>query len=132
MAERYKVPPLTAGCLLPLPRFESRHVGKLPVTWCYSVIFIRYSDFLHYLQMACHELATIRHKCDEKRNSKDFRSCYTPYQSCKQLRFGIYTPCAGIHNALNISVFNGLAYMHYAGIRITLSRQDSEITLTTD
>ena len=34
MAEKSKVPPLTAHYLLPLPGFESRpgHVRKLPVT----------------------------------------------------------------------------------------------------
>ena len=44
-----------------LPGFESRprHVGKLPVTWSYVVVFAGYSGFLHYLQLASHELATI-------------------------------------------------------------------------
>ena len=44
-----------------LPGFESRpgHVGKLPVTRSYVVVFAGYSGFLHYLQLASHELATI-------------------------------------------------------------------------
>ena len=56
-----KAPPLTARCLSPLPGFESRpgHVRKLPVTWGWAVVFAGYSGFLHYLQLASHELATI-------------------------------------------------------------------------
>ena len=46
------------------------HVRKLPVTWGEAVIFAEYSGFLHYLQLASHELATIGHKCDRKQNSK--------------------------------------------------------------
>ena len=55
-----KAPPLTARCLSPLPRFESRpgHVRKLPVTWGKAVVFAGYSGFLHYIQLASHELAT--------------------------------------------------------------------------
>ena len=33
-------------------------------------VFAGYFGFLHYLQLASHELPTILHKCDEKRNSK--------------------------------------------------------------
>ena len=56
-----KAPPLTARCLSPLPGFESRpgHVGKLPVNWGLAVVFAGYSSFLHYLQLASHELAII-------------------------------------------------------------------------
>ena len=56
-----KVLPLTARCLSPLPRFESwpGHVRKLPVTWGKAVVFAGYSGFLHYIQVARHELATI-------------------------------------------------------------------------
>ena len=45
----------------PLPGFESRHwhVRKLPVTRGTAVIFAGYSGFLHYFQLASHELATI-------------------------------------------------------------------------
>ena len=32
---------------------------KLPVTWGQAVFFAGYSGFLHYLQLASHELATI-------------------------------------------------------------------------
>ena len=34
-------------------------VGKLPVTWGQAVFFAGYSGFLHYLQLASHELAII-------------------------------------------------------------------------
>ena len=34
------------------------------------MVFARYSSFLHYLQLASHELFTLWHKCDEKQNSK--------------------------------------------------------------
>ena len=53
--------PLTACCLSPLPGFESRpgYVRKLPVTWGKVVVFAGYSGFLHYVQLASHELATI-------------------------------------------------------------------------
>ena len=56
-----KAPPLIARCLSPLPWFESQpgHVGKLPVTWGQAVVFVGYSGFLHYLQLASHELAII-------------------------------------------------------------------------
>ena len=56
-----KAPPLTVRCLSPLSGFESRpgHVRKLPVTWGQAVVFAGYSGFLHYLQLASHELATI-------------------------------------------------------------------------
>ena len=56
-----KAPLLTARCLSPLLGFESRpgHVRKLPVTWGKAVFFTGYSGFLHYLQLASHELATI-------------------------------------------------------------------------
>ena len=56
-----KAPPLIACCLSPLPGFESQpgHVGKLPVTWGQAVVFAGYSGFLHYLQLASHELAII-------------------------------------------------------------------------
>ena len=56
-----KAPLLTARCLSPLLGFESRpgHVRKLPVTWGKAVVFAGYSGFLHYLQLASHELATI-------------------------------------------------------------------------
>ena len=33
--------------------------GLLPVTWGQAVVFARYTGFLHYLQLASHELATI-------------------------------------------------------------------------
>ena len=61
MAVWSKAPPLTAHCLSPLPGFKSRpgHVRKLPVTWGWAVVFAGYSGFLHYLQLASHELATI-------------------------------------------------------------------------
>ena len=70
MANRSKAPSLTARCLSSLPGFESRpaHVRKLPVPWGKAVVFAGYSPFLHYLKRASHELATIWHKCDEKRN----------------------------------------------------------------
>ena len=53
-----KAPP---RCLSPLHGFESQpgHVGKLPVTWGQAVVFAGYSGFLHYLQLASHELAII-------------------------------------------------------------------------
>ena len=72
MALWSKAPPLSACCLSPLPGLESRpgHVRKLPVTWGWAVIFAGYSGFLHYLQLASHELATIGILCDEKRNPK--------------------------------------------------------------
>ena len=56
-----KAPPLIARCLSSLPGFESQpgHVGKLPVTWSQGVVFAGHSDFLHYLQLASHELAII-------------------------------------------------------------------------
>ena len=38
-----------------------------------------YPGFRHHLQVASHELATIRHKCDEKRNSD---SNFTPVNTC--------------------------------------------------
>ena len=68
MAEWSKAPSLTACCLSPLPRLESRpgHVRKLPVTWCWAVVFTGYSGFLHYLQLASQELVTIWHKCDDE------------------------------------------------------------------
>ena len=63
MAAWSKAPPQTARHLAPLPGFESRlgHVGKLPVTWGWVVVFVgyRYSGFLHYLQLAYNELAVI-------------------------------------------------------------------------
>ena len=34
------------------------NVRKLPVTWGLAVVFAGYSGFLHYLQLASHELAT--------------------------------------------------------------------------
>ena len=34
---------------------------QLPVTWGWAVVFAGYSGFLHYLQLASHELATICH-----------------------------------------------------------------------
>ena len=34
-------------------------VRKFPVTWGKAVVFAGYSGFLHYLQLASHELATI-------------------------------------------------------------------------
>ena len=46
------------------------HIRKLQI--CLGarlVVFAGYSGFLHYLQLASHELATIGIKCDEKRNS---------------------------------------------------------------
>ena len=44
-----------------LSGFESwpGHVRKLPVTWGKAVVFAGYFGFLHYLQLASHELATI-------------------------------------------------------------------------
>ena len=56
-----KAPPLTPRCLSPLSGFESRpgHVRELPVTWGSAVVFAGYSGFLHYIQLASHELATI-------------------------------------------------------------------------
>ena len=56
-----KAPPLIALCLSPLPGFKSQpgHVGKFPVTLGQAVVFARYSGFLHYLQLASHELAII-------------------------------------------------------------------------
>ena len=56
-----KALPLIACCLSPLPGFKSQpgHVGKLPVTWGQAVVFAGYSGFLHYLQLASHELAII-------------------------------------------------------------------------
>ena len=56
-----KAPPLIARCLSPLPGFESQpgHVGKLLVTWGQAVVFTGYSGFLHYLQLASHELPII-------------------------------------------------------------------------
>ena len=70
MAYLSKAPPLTARCLTSLPGFESwpGQVRKLPVPWGKAVVFAGYSRFLHYLELASHELATIWHKCDEKRN----------------------------------------------------------------
>ena len=37
----------------------SGHVRNLQVTWSYGVVFAGYSGFLHYLQLASHELSTI-------------------------------------------------------------------------
>ena len=56
-----KAPLLTARCLSPLPGLESRpgHMRKLPVTLDLTTVFARYSGFLHYLQLASHELPTI-------------------------------------------------------------------------
>ena len=61
MAVWSKAPPLTARCLSPLPGFKSRpgYLRKLLVTLGWAVIFAGYSVFLHYLQLASHELATI-------------------------------------------------------------------------
>ena len=38
---------------------QMQHVTKLPATWGWAVVFAGYSGFLHYLQLASHELATI-------------------------------------------------------------------------
>ena len=64
MAVWHKAPPLKAFCLSPLPEFESRprYVRKLPVTSGWAVVFAGYSGFLHCLQLASHELATIWNK----------------------------------------------------------------------
>ena len=72
-----KAMPLTARYLSPPHVFETRprHVRKLSVTWSYAVVFAGNSGSLHYLQLASHELVTVWHKCDEKRNSK-FRSFF--------------------------------------------------------
>ena len=61
MAVWFKAPPPTARCLSPQPGFESRLgvVRKLPVTWGKVVVFAGNSGFLHYLQLASYELATI-------------------------------------------------------------------------
>ena len=42
-----------------IPIQHKMHVGKLPVTWSQAVVFAGYSGFLHYLQLASHELALI-------------------------------------------------------------------------
>ena len=58
-----KAVPLTASFLSQLPGFESwpRVVRKLPAT----VVFVRYSSFLHHLQLASHEILSSKMRlCD--------------------------------------------------------------------
>ena len=45
------------------------HVRKLPLTWGWAVVFVGYSGFLHYLQLASHELATIGKTVTKKQNA---------------------------------------------------------------
>ena len=46
-------------CISEIINVPLLHVRKLPVTWGQAVVFAGYSGFLHYLQLASHELATI-------------------------------------------------------------------------
>ena len=70
------------ACLIPLPcglrhrhwlRAISHHcMGLNPGLgmWEFACDLESGGGFLHYLQLASHELASIWHKCDEKRNNK--------------------------------------------------------------
>ena len=61
---------------------------KLPVTWGYAMVFVGYSGFLHYLQLASHELATIsinvtRKKIPNSRHSLFFQFSETQYYTSR-------------------------------------------------
>ena len=64
MAVWSMVLPQTANCVSPLPGFEYQpgHLRKLSVTWGQVVGFSGDSGCLPYLQLACHELASLWHK----------------------------------------------------------------------
>ena len=58
--------PLTACCLLPLPRFESclRHVGKVTSTCYLAVVFFGQSSFLPTYNWISNNMA--EHEQDDK------------------------------------------------------------------
>ena len=64
MAVWSKALPLNAGCLSPMPLFDSRpgHMSKLPVAWGEAVVFAGYSSFLHHIQLANHCLVAMWQK----------------------------------------------------------------------
>ena len=85
-----KAPPLSAHCLPSLPGFDSRpgHVKRFASDLGLGGGFAGYSGFLHYLQLACHELATIGINV-----TKNKIQIQKPIRGCAAIELGTITRC---------------------------------------
>ena len=73
---------------------QSGLVGKLPVSWGWAVLCATYSSFLHYLQLAGHDLAAI---CKKKwRKSKFQWTSWWPYLG--PIQAPLFTCDTGCHD----------------------------------
>ena len=85
------------------------------MTLGFAVVFAGHSGYLHYLHwLTSHELATLWHKCDEKRNSK--------FQIHVVIRSSMH-PCPGNFVAI------GHAVVFYARLSTHLVQQLNAATL---